>query len=643
MAEPTSSLPSTSGDLLAKTKDLVAQGKTESALDLAKAFGREAKLSQSQHMGLISDVLMQAGQRDEAIDCLLSMKDRLGPDSRLKLSVLLMQSKRSSEAVCYLPDEKELSYGAFDEIAIRLLTRARVLVSNGDFDLATEAAYSIAQHLKRQSTPQLWNSFATLSADIGLPELCYVAIQKIVETKDAATWIVLNVASLLQTFAAAKTKETLASQIRDIVEQRLRNGGLSQEHSIEYARFLHNIGKPEDAIEALNQNVKEEETPRLKWLRVKILAETGDVALAIQEAQKVLENGSVTGQAQEDLVLLLAKLQVQMKQEENALKTLKKAVQQGGGHAIQRNLALLTRRLLPASDFQKMVAQRERIERAKLPSSLKTGLSEIEVTAPATVRNAGENMRLLWQHSGLPAEKWPEWSTRYTWGKAAAKLMRSWGYYSETKNEVLDLISPIDTRTLDIAMQQGRGAILCGSHMGPVAASFFSVEKLPYNFKFLAAGGLLANTRSEAINLAESSPSKGALEIVRHLKKGGLMGYTLDVAANENASIVDVDDLMITVSTLPARLSWRYSVPTVWVQARWVDQKVHVDFMAYPMPTTSETFEEFNQRWLDAHLSFLRPMLKDAPENVCGFPLHKMSQVPRNVLAAAFAQKKRAV
>lgn len=94
--------------------------------------------------------------------------------------------------------------------------------------------------------------------------------------------------------------------------------------------------------------------------------------------------------------------------------------------------------------------------------------------------------------------------------------------------------------------------------------------------------------------------------------------------------ILELANLRVRVSTLPARLSWKLAAPTVWCQSEWMDGALQVSFQPFPRSAAGETEEAFVGRWLCRHKEILQALLHGAPENLSGLQLFSdlNAQVP---------------
>lgn len=240
-------------------------------------------------------------------------------------------------------------------------------------------------------------------------------------------------------------------------------------------------------------------------------------------------------------------------------------------------------------------------------------------------------MVIPWKLSGRPEQDWPDWSSRVQWGKDAGDLLAHWGHYAglERRQELLDLIDPIDEAPLQEALSLGRGVILFGTHMGPIASVFFALEQMGSQFAFVGAGGLASSTRATEILLSDTGNRGSVGEMIRHLKNNGILAIANDAMSSGDGQSMKLAGFDCKMSRVVPRLSRSLSTPSLWYQAEWADDRIQVKYRKMPQYESGEPISDWEDRWFAACKNLVTTYATTAPENQNRFTLHSKPLIRR--------------
>src|SRR5262245_50441275 len=106
----------------------------------------------------------------------------------------------------------------------------------------------------------------------------------------------------------------------------------------------------------------------------------------------------------------------------------------------------------------------------------------------------------------IPPAQEDEWYRAAWWGYYACRLM-DWYRAQSGKQELLDLIEPIDWRPLDNLLQSGRGVIMAVAHLGlgGVLATAMNGTRYP---TLAIRGGPAARNMKDSISVQDESDRK---------------------------------------------------------------------------------------------------------------------------------------
>lgn len=617
-------------DLLAQAQNLIAQGLGDQAIALAQSFVDTAKKpSPTRRQAIYADVLHRAGRRAEAIACLREVEADLSAPQRLTLATLL-HKEGDPTAAAALPDLTALC-AALPHPTQSLLAYLRVLMAaglpddlSGDLSARATAALDL---LPKDPGPDLplpvWMELSRWAIDLQRPDWVIRAADQILAaptlTAAQLTTLILRIQMCLTRSAKTGQLDPLAPRI----ERHLAQASWPRDACLAYAKCLSAAHQPDKAAALLDRPFSEPETEGFLLHHMQVKIALKDHAGAIALGHRALAGPALSGQGRQTMALLLAAQLTMTGQLPEAVAVLETAPVQPESPAIARMLFILKRQVMPATDLEAWRSELSAVERQKLPRSLIEGLSQISPRPRPLPMFVAGPIREFWDHQGLSGEAWQSWSAGFDWGQQATRLVRQWVVFADEaqKQELHHLIAPADTAPLDAALAEGRGAILASTHMGPVGAGLFLLEEQTYPLRSISAGGSPARTKSGAIELAAMSRSESVRQSVAHLKSGGVLGLMVDAISAGAFETVEFGNLRINVSTLPARLAWKFGVPSLWCQNEWVDGRIQVRFQALPRAEESETEAAFVARWLAHCTAILQPLLRGAPENLSGLGL----------------------
>ncbi|WP_193749874.1 hypothetical protein [Shimia sp. SK013] len=296
-----------------------------------------------------------------------------------------------------------------------------------------------------------------------------------------------------------------------------------------------------------------------------------------------------------------------------------------GNLAVARGLLMVLRTDGSREQVDAVKDEVRRTHVASLPSDLASGLASIARINGPDLQKAPKPLVIPWKLSERPEHEWSDWSSRALWGKQAVSLLARWGHFAglDRGQELLDLVDPIDYSPLQEALSLGRGVILFGTHMGPVAAAFFALEEqFGSRFAFLGAGGNAASTKAKQILLSDSGQHGGVTQMIRHLKHNGVLAISNDATNSGAFRKMTFAGYDCKMSRLTPRLSRAQSTPSFWYQPEWVGDRLQVKFKSMPEYKTGETIPAWEDRWYAAAKEHITSFAKTAAENQSGFSMY---------------------
>jgi tetratricopeptide (TPR) repeat protein len=436
-----------------------------------------------------------------------------------------------------------------------------------------------------------------------------------------------NLARLLLAEALAATNRREAAQVAPTAEDlgavwsaQLRRAELM----IRLARFDEAVASCRAARIAMPAPATGGHIVRL----AKLAKRAGDLALAadwIGEAMGPdIAVGGISSRQRTILVNLRVDSLVALRRYAEAYEALEQAA------ATSEDTRLETQALWLAryhGDAEMMVRARDQQNlrgRQRLPTNLASGLAAIEIPPAPPLTAAPERMLVPWEAAALAASEWPAWASRHLWGGTASKLLVDWLQFAgeDRQDQLAALLLPVEDDSLRRALGQGRGVIIAGTHLGPIAAAFPYLLRLPSKLAVVGGGGTEIGG-VEGIFVPRRGRA-GAIRAVRQrLQQCGVAMIAIDMVLPGGGALpLEIGGRTLLFSSLVAKLSRALSVPSVWLQPEWRENQIHLRMAALPEAGIGEEKRDWERRWFDVSSRYLLDFLRTcSPESASGLRL----------------------
>ncbi|MDZ7908641.1 MAG: hypothetical protein U5N10_10740 [Gemmobacter sp.] len=632
MTDPNTSLPADTKTPLQRLATaetqvaaLIGAKKPDAAVALAlQVFDSETGTPPWRRSILLARAMEAAGQGPEAVALLRNVD--LTCRGQIHLAELLLRLDRRAEALAALPDPADLPPGNPVVPFLFRLRRARFLLAADQHAPARDLLTELAAEPVQDAASCLQLGWLGLKAD--LPDVARQAAAVVAGLTDASPAQVQDALAMLLVPALRGTDlpETVLASFTahqaahpEDLRLRLRLANLMAGHGHDAtARVLLDIpppgeAAPEDSLQLMQRQLQLDLPHQ-----------------AATTAQACLQAGLTNPRHEARAVDIRAKALLLCGEVKAAEALLQEAVGRLPDEELERLLTLILRREGRQQDLAAVSEKIRHVQQSRLAGSLIQALEAVPRGTVPVLSEAPPALLVPWRLSGRPESDWPDWAARVGWGQAAGDIVRRWGIYGNAahRRELLSLIDPPDLAVLEDALSQGRGAILVGTHMGPVAASFLTFETLATPFAYLGRGGAAMQTAARGILLAEMTAEESIGQMRGHLVTGGMLGMTLDAISAGGHRVLRIEGAECRFSRLAPRLSQIADAPSLWYQAEWVGGRLRVSLAPLPMASRQEPRAAWENRWFAAFETHLRAYLCGAPENLCGFWARNPQQAP---------------
>jgi hypothetical protein len=200
-----------------------------------------------------------------------------------------------------------------------------------------------------------------------------------------------------------------------------------------------------------------------------------------------------------------------------------------------------------------------------------------------------------------------------------AMLIRNWTVFHHARMDEVDrFVSYTDWSELRARLEEGRGAVLVGSHFGlrPVQElEDLARGDLPFKAitnvwpaTFLYPGKML-RAKAGSLILAQ---------MVGHLRKGGVLFTPGDLPQEQAFRTVAIGQRQQAMSSGPPSLAYVAQVQTYWYNSLWRNGRIEFELCPGPAPGDSKTLDTWLDRWFDFYRDRIAATLRSAPENQVG-------------------------
>jgi len=178
-----------------------------------------------------------------------------------------------------------------------------------------------------------------------------------------------------------------------------------------------------------------------------------------------------------------------------------------------------------------------------------------------------------------------------------------------------------DLSAIDILLQntlnQGKGIILAGAHVGPLFSIPLALELLGLPHKWLASTPKVSSMsyKDSLISTSEHSEGQIVRQIIKALQENKIIAFAIDGAINPAAPRVNFENQSITYSDFAAKISYRTQTHSFFTVCRWNENRFCLSLDPLPLPAPDEKIEAYCSRWTTSYLNSLRDYLIESPEN----------------------------
>jgi len=475
-----------------------------------------------------------------------------------------------------------------------------------------------------QQTIKFWLDLAELGVANGRVDASLEALHKTVTSNVNTSGQMRRALKLFRTIVRSNHKLAAPDDLMFAFEKFVVENPSDIKFLLLFTRLLPHFSRTDRALKLLegasvsNMNTAEQVSYAQTQLAI------GATLSAAKTASEILANEDIEHDQKVKISIVRARCLAIEERYVEAAALLQGILSVSESLQVERLLLMLVRKIGSQEQLSSVVNEIRRSRAQSLPLTLAEGLASIAPVKGPLLRNAPMSLVVPWKLSGRPEQDWTDWSSLAQWGKTAGALLARWGHYAgmERRQELLDLIDPIDETPLIEALSLGRGVILFGTHMGPVASVFFALEENWDQFAFVGAGGTPSSTRASEILLSGSGNHGSVKKMIQHLKSNGILAVANDAVSSGDMRRMNFAGYDCKMSRIAPRLSRTQSAPSLWFQAEWVGNRIHVQFKSMPRHEPGEPATEWEDRWYAACEVLVTSYTATAAENQSGFSMY---------------------
>lgn len=251
-------------------------------------------------------------------------------------------------------------------------------------------------------------------------------------------------------------------------------------------------------------------------------------------------------------------------------------------------------------------------------SIVRTGLRE-QIAAISVQRNkinSTPELLNFWNLCGKPYGNLNDWLVASQWESQANDLLRMFTFLEiEEEDQIFEQVSditvPPDYALIHEALEQGKGCLLAGSHLGPVWAHAFLTSRHFDNLGII--GGkprprLGIGNKDVAMRI---KPLQARRDIQKYLSQNAIMWCGPDSVHKSDAkNLFDSAFGPLPVQISYAHIQFRTGAPGVWSERYWKQKKIHIAHKKMPSPEPDEGLKDFTRRWCETYLAFLTDLIR---------------------------------
>ncbi len=258
----------------------------------------------------------------------------------------------------------------------------------------------------------------------------------------------------------------------------------------------------------------------------------------------------------------------------------------------------------------------ERAGAKKLPATLALGLRELEGRKPPP---SLMNARTRWAWEIADKSKWSQaaWLEALHWGHNADELMRAWWLNAwERSGEIGALIDRTQDNEVDRLLPQGERCLCVTTHMGPLAASVYTLQTCGRPYRGFGFAGPDPVVDGEPPMRISARGNSSLRKLMAEIAKGTLIGFAAESPDTHQAIALDFLGRRISLSTMVPRLIWKLKTRSMWWHTLWRGGRIALEMEMLPDPQDGEALEPWCRRWIDAYLARVARIMQSDPRNL---------------------------
>lgn len=592
---------------------LVAHEQGALAVETARGWRETGRGEPARADFLLARMLEQAGPPEEAAKAWIGLSGcdlgTLSDGEPITLGERLLALGRPEEAVRAWPDPCPPGL-----LARKLMFLCRL----GRFEAAQDLLDATELESCELAASQLL-ALGAASIEAGDRAFAIAALMKAASDPEAEFDTVQRALDRLLPLEAG---ENLAMRLLTRLQARFEAGDQGGEHLVVLARLAARAGASE-VLASLVERIAgtPARSPQAALAQVKVLQQAARPAEALAKADQAFQM-DVPEAERAALDRAAAECLAELGQAHDAIERLRRWL--GTPYAAwtsQVGLVVARAAGIPGARarFEEAVS---RGQKGRLPADLQQALAGFRAQAQREFAPVSPVMAQTWALSGRPKVDWPGWRRAYQFGAAANALLRNWLVYAAPgrQGELDALIAGGDRHVLENALSKGRGVLLAGSHMGPVALTIPYFIGTGVGFSFIGLGGSTIE-QAGGIYVSDQTPSQTLRAVRERLRAGELVSVAQDARGPGRPGYLDISGRRFLVSRLVPSLAYAEGAPSLFVHAEWRGAKVHVRIETLPVPGEGETGPAFQTRWLSAYATKLEGVLSGPAENTSNLVL----------------------
>ena len=182
----------------------------------------------------------------------------------------------------------------------------------------------------------------------------------------------------------------------------------------------------------------------------------------------------------------------------------------------------------------------------------------------------------------------------------------------------MNLLLPLDTSHLDLALAKGRGVLLIGAHLGPYDLNWHLLDRLNCEILNLASNGGPPGLGLKIMDVSREEKRKMSLAAcLLHLRRNGAVMIAADDRWGSHFKPYQLLHQPMNMSIGAARLAKTAMVPTLWFFTLWdwPRRKIRVTIQDSGL-APGQAAENWEDEWMFEYLQRLAEIMVHQPENL---------------------------